>query len=92
MALVDREYKRIIDGLNAVEESLNNLLKDALMLEMEASTAESELKDRVGKQDIQDTKSLVEAIRNAVNPGIQKVRELTEKMKKEDKEFEQLER
>ena len=90
MALVDRGYEQIINGLNAAEESLNALLKDALMLEMEASTAESELKDRVGKQDIQDIKSLVEAIRNAVNPGIQRVRVLTEKMKKEDREFEQL--
>ena len=90
MALVDRGYAQIINGLNAAEESLNALLKDALMLEMEASTAESELKDRVGKQDIQDIKSLVEAIRNAVNPGIQRVRVLTEKMKKEDREFEQL--
>ncbi len=90
MALVDREYKRIIDGLNAVEESLNNLLKDALMLEMEASTAESELKDQVGQKDIQALKSLVEAIRNAVNPGIQRIRELEEKMQKQNNGFEQL--
>ena len=90
MAQVEREFDTIIKGLNAAEEALNNLLKDALMLDMEASTAQSELKDRVGQKDIQAIQSLVEAIRNAVNPGIQRIRDLEEKMQKQNSGFEQL--
>lgn len=91
MARVEREYETIIKGLNTAEEELNNLFSNAKKLDMEASTAESELKDRVGQKDIKAIKDLAEAIRNAVNPGIERIRELTEKMEEQNKRFDELE-
>lgn len=91
MARVEREYETIIKGLNTAEEELNNLFSNAKKLDMEASTAESELKDRVGQKDIKAIKDLAEAIRNAVNPGIERIRELIEKMEEQNKRFDELE-
>lgn len=91
MARVEREYETIIKGLNTAEEELNNLFSNAKKLDMEASTAESELKDRVGQKDIKAIKDLAEAIRNTVNPGIERIRELTEKMEEQNKRFDELE-
>lgn len=86
----DREYSTIIKGLQSAEEILENLKKDAQMLKTEADTASTELKDRVGQKDTKALKDLAETILDAAKSGIERIRELEQKMQKQNDRFEQL--
>ena len=92
MGSADRTYEDIIKGLNEAESILINLGGCAKKLRTEAETASSELKDKIGKQDIDDLTSLADAISNAVNPGVERIRELIRQAEKENRLFEDLER
>lgn len=92
MARKERHYDEILRGLRQIEEILENLNKDAKMLDKEADTAVAELKDRVGKRDVDEVKRLAETVRKSVQPGEERIRELIRKIQKEKDDFEDLER
>lgn len=86
-----RRYPEIKKGLANALAALENLKNDAKYLDAAASTASGELKDNVAKKDIQALQDLAEAIRQAVTPGTERIRELEEEIKREEAEFEALE-
>lgn len=86
----DRDYDIIIKGLQSAEEALENLEKDAKMLDSEADTASNELRDRVGQKDTRALKELAAAITNAVKPGIERIRELEDEMERQVGDFDKL--
>lgn len=92
MALKDRDYDTILKGLREIAQTLENLSGNAKRLNTEAAAAEGELKDRVGKKDIDTIKNLAQTISKTVAPGEEQIRELIRKVEQEKREFEDLER
>lgn len=92
MSRKERDYEIILKGLREIEETMRNLNSNAKRLGVEANAAEGELKDRVGKKDIQMIKDLSETISKATAPGEERILELIRKVERDKQAFEELDR
>ena len=92
MARKDRNYDEIIKGCQEFAEAVNAARSAAVLLGKEATAAESTLKDRVAKKNISAINELSETILRKTAVGLERIRELEQKMRKEKARFEELER
>lgn len=92
MGKKERDYDTILSGLQSIRITLADLNDNAKRLHTEAVVAESELKDRVGKKDIQIIQDLSQTIQKAVNQGEFRVLELERNIRNQKSRFEELER
>lgn len=92
MAKKDRDYDTIIRGCQDFAEAVRAARAAAGLLAKEAAVAETTLKDRVAKKNIDAIKDLSETILKTTATGEERVRELELKMKAEKARFEALER
>ena len=87
-----RDHYSILKVLKSIESEMENLSKNGKKLGTDASTAESVLKDRVAKKNINAVKSLGATISKIAATGEERVRELVRSIEQDKADFESLER
>jgi hypothetical protein len=87
-----RDYDGIIKELNAISGEMNELCRNGRRIMGNAHTAESELRDRVAKKNIDAVVRLGESIVQLASDGEERIKELINAVEKDKAEFEELER
>ena len=87
-----RDYEGILKELNLIDDEMNELCKSGRKIIGNAHRAESELRDRVAKKNIDAVVLLGEAIEKLASDGEVQIKELIGRIQKDKAEFEELER
>lgn len=86
-----RDYDGILKELNLIDDAMNELCKSGRRIIGNAHAAESELRDRVAKKNIDAVVLLGEEITRLASDGEAQIKELIGRIQKDKAEFEELE-
>ena len=87
-----RDYDTIIKVLQDIEKEMDNLSNNGKKLRTQAQAAESALRDRVAKKNIDNVVSLGDNISKLAANGDQQIKELIRAIKQDKAAFEELDR